>query len=391
MLKKLTSIGLHAALPTTEVRKVKVLNQLCGIAIAGSVLFLVISIIKFPDDWVKWVTLLIDIVLIAVCLWLQYMRRYFLARLLLMSLTVSVFFIHANYSFQGFYGEYLYLSVPMASLFFFDRSWIQYVFLVLSVVLFYVPNYYFEIYPEQYFGYANVALMFVSFFFLVRYFKVLNQKNELALADQKELAVGLIQQKFLQSQLNPHFIFNALEMMQNDVLNNRPEKAASSLTKFSRLMRQTLEHSREDFISLADELESLHNYIAATKVGMRNEFDFSVSLADDLDSEFDKIPPMMIQPFLENAIEHGVVDRTDAEIVLKLTKVDNAIQVALTDNGKGLEKQRGKKEYRSISTSIIHERLELLSQKDGRKYDLKVKNRKGQPGVEVIMLLPLQG
>lgn len=390
MIKSILSVGLNPSLPTTEVRKVKVLNQICTIGVAGSVLFLILDAILFPGDWEKILTLLAGVFMLTMCIWLQSIRQYIFARLLLIFLTMAIFYSHANHSFQGFYAEYFYLSIPMASLFFFDRSWIHYTFLVISISLFYIPNYFLEIYPEQYFGYSNVALMFISFFFFVRYFKVLNQKNEQALADQKELAVGLIQQKLLLSQLNPHFIFNALEVIQNDVLKNRPERAASSLTKFSKLMRQTLEHSREDFITLSDELESLHNYVAATKIGIRNEFEFSIILDGDIEQAQDMIPPMMIQPFLENAIEHGIAEKTNGEILLKVSKIDQTILVVLTDNGKGLIKSTDNRNYQSLSTSIIRERLQLLSQKYARLYTLKVDNRKNNEGVVVEIELPFQ-
>ncbi|MFY0602104.1 MAG: histidine kinase [Cyclobacteriaceae bacterium] len=392
MIKQLFSIGLTENLTSNEVRKVKTLNQICVIGISGSILFIILDLILFPGEWLKAITLLVGILLLGFCIFLQYRCAYFSARLLLLFFTLIIFFFQCNYSFRGFYGEYNYLIVPLIGLFFFEKKWIQYFFLILPIGLFYLPNYFLEIYPDAYFGFANVALLFVAFFFIVRYFKRLNQKNELALAEQKTLAVGLIQQKFLQSQLNPHFIFNSLETIRNDVLKSRPENAANSLSKFAKLMRQTLEQSRVDFISIEDEVELLKNYIKAVRIGRPSSFSFETIIHDGIAPQHIMIPPMMIQPLLENVLAHGLRGEDSDAIRLIFSRQADCISATIIDNGKGLNVADKKGSHTSLSLLIIRERLQLLSKEHKGNFDLKIKNIEpvsGQiDGVEATVWLP---
>ncbi len=312
MLNKILSIGLNDQASSFEVKKIRVLNLACLIAILGSILFFVIDLIMFPDDMVKVLIHIVDASLLLLCLTLQWRGRYFAARMLFMGLTFTVFFLHSNYAFKGFYGEYFYMAIPVMALFFFEKRWVHFSFLMLALLSFYVPNYVLEIYPERYFGYSSVAFLFVAIFFMVRYFKTLNQKSEQALAEQKELAVGLIEQKMLQSQLNPHFIFNALEVIQRDVLQSKPEEASVNLAKFSKLMRNTLEHTRMEFIPVEDEIDALKNYVSTYELTLKHPISFSVTY--DFDVTSISIPPMFIQPFLENALEHGIKNRANGKV-----------------------------------------------------------------------------
>ena len=391
MLNKILSIGLIDLASSYEVKKIRVLNLACFIGFFGSITFLVIDLVMFPDDIIKIMTLIVGACLLLVCYSLQWRGQYFAARMLFMVLMFTIFFLHANYAFKGFYGEYFYLTIPIMALFFFEKNWVHFSFLMLALISFYVPNYLFKIYPETYFGYSNVGLLFIAIFFMVRYFKTLNQKSEQALAEQKELAVGLIKQKMLQSQLNPHFIFNALEVIQRDVLRSKPEDASVNLAKFSKLMRNTLEHTRMEFILLEDEIDALKNYVSTYELTLQYPIRFIVT--HDLDANAISIPPMFIQPFIENALEHGMKNKSEGVIKLDLKKYSNFLQVMIEDNGVGLD-ANSKNKHQSLATLITRQRLDILNAPSPKKFEFQRRNilsKKGEVmGVSVVLTIPYQ-
>ena len=123
------------------------------------------------------------------------------------------------------------------------------------------------------------------------------------IAQQRE---KLLEQKLLQMQLNPHFIFNSLQAIQDYIYSNNEKEASQYLSKFARLMRLTLENSRHENIVLKKEIEGLNNYLALQKLRMGSKLQYTIAVADDIDTGFTEIPPMLIQPFVENAVEHGI-------------------------------------------------------------------------------------
>lgn len=172
-----------------------------------------------------------------------------------------------------------------------------------------------------------------------------------------------LEQRFLRSQLNPHFISNALTAVQSFMLNNQTVKAASYLAKFSKLMREILENSRHEFILVEDELKMLTNFMDIHKIRMNDAFDYVINVDENIDPETDTIPPMFVQPFIENAIEHGVNNaKQDGLIELSFVKEGNYISIVIKDNGEGLKTNVQKAEdHTSLSTTIIKERMALFN------------------------------
>ena len=179
--------------------------------------------------------------------------------------------------------------------------------------------------------------------------------------------------KMLSSQMNPHFIFNALSSIQEFILSNETDKAIDYVSEFAGLMRQNLENSLVPYITLADELQFLETYLRLERTRFNNSFDFEIILEID---EFQDImvPPMIIQPYLENAIIHGLrkVDRI-GKLALLVKEQDNRIQCIITDNGIGRTQaeKNSPKEHKSIAMSNIEARLELLNM-DARMKEFKV-------------------
>ncbi|MGL1887110.1 MAG: histidine kinase [Reichenbachiella sp.] len=172
-----------------------------------------------------------------------------------------------------------------------------------------------------------------------------------------------IEQRFLRSQLNPHFISNALVAVQNFMLKNQSEKAALYLAKFSKLMREILENSRQEYILVEDEVTMLQNYLDIHKMRMNDSFDYNIKVDESIDPETDTIPPMFVQPFVENAIEHGLTGLKErGNIQLSFVKKNDFVSIQIIDNGKGFGQSHSTStNHNSLSTSIIKERMEIFN------------------------------
>ncbi|MBL7913163.1 MAG: tetratricopeptide repeat protein [Bacteroidia bacterium] len=162
-----------------------------------------------------------------------------------------------------------------------------------------------------------------------------------------------------QSQMNPHFIFNALNSIQGFVINNQKEKTIQQLQLFSTLMRETLNNSEKENISLDKEINYLKNYLTFEQEKFANKINFKLNIPDDLEELM--MPPMMIQPFIENAIKHaGLQKIEEAEIGLEIRIENGLLKVKVSDNGKGIDLNAGALLKTSHALSIIRSRLDIL-------------------------------
>lgn len=200
----------------------------------------------------------------------------------------------------------------------------------------------------------------------------------------------LLEQKLLQSQLNPHFVFNVLSSIQSFMLDNNTTEASNYLIKFSKIMRLTLEHSRKDFIPFEEDLEINKHYIELQQLRLNNKFDFAFEIDDNLLNNKYLIPPMLVQPFIENAIEHGVKNLPDRKGFIQITYTlePNFIKFSILDNGVGIENKPKKQNNKSLSTQIIKERLDNISKSNALKYNVTFNNRKEETGVKVSIEIP---
>ncbi len=203
----------------------------------------------------------------------------------------------------------------------------------------------------------------------------------------------LTEQKLLRSQMTPHFIFNSLSVLQGMILNNETDKSVKYLSKFSRLLRLILENSREKLVPLSQELEAVQNYIELKNMRGKKPIEFSVSVDQAIHSENILIPPMLIQPFIENAIVHGFAeDNTQNKIHIEFSLKNNALQCIIRDNGIGLNatKNNISKDKKSLSTQITSERLAILSKelKSTGKVSIIDRKNKNEQGTEVQLTLP---
>jgi len=208
----------------------------------------------------------------------------------------------------------------------------------------------------------------------------------------------LIQQRLFRSQMNPHFIFNSLASIQSLIVNKDSFVASLYLTKFSDLVRDILESSTQEFVKFDKEIRTIENYLELQKVRFGEKFDFSIEVDESIDTEELFIPPMLLQPFIENSIEHGFKN-IDGKGFIKLCicKSNNVILIELEDNGIGRDKAREillkqNMDHKSLATNITQERIHILNKKLKKKIvmdilDLKDENNKAI-GTKVTLEVP---
>jgi tetratricopeptide (TPR) repeat protein len=212
---------------------------------------------------------------------------------------------------------------------------------------------------------------------------------------QAELKENNLKQQVLRAQMNPHFIFNVLGSIQNFVMNNEKNAAVSYLSQFASLTRATLNHSDGDSISLADEIEMLKNYIELEKMRIGNRFDYVLAIDENLEADIIQIPPMLVQPFIENAIKHGFVG-IDYPGLLKVAIADqgDVIEFLIEDNGAGLGQKTAKsKTHVSRAMDIFNKRRKLIQQKYKKEFKFEMSNLKDHDpnlsGMKIVIHIPV--
>ena len=177
-----------------------------------------------------------------------------------------------------------------------------------------------------------------------------------------------LEMQALRAQMNPHFIFNCLSSINRFILKNETEAASSYLTKFSRLVRTVLTNSKKPFVSLGDELEMLRLYLDMEKLRFKDSFDYSIIYVNSIDDENVFVPPLLLQPFAENAIWHGLMHKEgQGKLEFELRIDGKVLTCSITDNGVGRKKaaalkSRSAEKQKSLGLQITKERLALLNE-----------------------------
>lgn len=247
------------------------------------------------------------------------------------------------------------------------------------------------------------ALLFIFLIWLLIFTRVRHiQKKHLLetrmLTVEKQLLE--IQQKALRLQMNPHFIFNSLNSIQSFILTRDVDMAINYLSRFSQLMRLILANSRESVIALADEIKAITLYLEIEKLRFDNRFDYHINTDPEIDEDFTGIPPMILQPYVENAIIHGLMHKTThGSIYIAFAKKGNSLLCTITDDGIGRERAIEIKEASGLSAksrgmTITSERLEFLSQNADEKFTVLIVDLKdtsgAATGTRVELTIPIQ-
>ena len=205
--------------------------------------------------------------------------------------------------------------------------------------------------------------------------------------------------KALRSQMNPHFLYNSLNAIRLFVLQNDSENAEKYLVKFARLMRLILDNSRQEWVTLASELDQLQLYLELEQLRFNNSFEFFIETDGSLRKEDIAIPPMIVQPYIENAILHGIAHKKEkGQILICLKPVNSHLECIVEDNGIGREqaallKSKKISGHKSVGLKVTEERLQLISERTGRQASVSVIDKFNDAelpaGTKVIVTLPL--
>ena len=203
----------------------------------------------------------------------------------------------------------------------------------------------------------------------------------------------LTEQKLLRSQMTPHFMFNSLSVLQGIILNKEYDKSIRYLSKFSGLLRLSLENSMQTMVPLSKELAAIEQYMIVQNIARRVPFQYQICVPEQVDSQVLLIPPMLVQPFVENAIKHGFCELCEHQkIEIALRSDHHCLTCQITDNGMGvhMHQQKSDRQTTSISTNLIRERLTLLGREFNIDLGIIISDRGDghQTGTQVTIRLP---
>ncbi|MFQ3239885.1 MAG: two-component system LytT family sensor kinase [Olleya marilimosa] len=213
---------------------------------------------------------------------------------------------------------------------------------------------------------------------------------------QQKLANNLLALKSLRSQMNPHFIFNALNSVNSFIATNDERTANKYLSDFSKLMRAVLENSEEDFIPLQKEIELIELYTKLEHFRFKDKFEYTINIDKTIDIEAYQIPPMLLQPYIENAVWHGLRYKNDMGLLeISITKKQKGvIAITIADNGIGRKKSNSLKtqnqqKHNSKGLGNIKKRVSILNQMYKDKVDVYIDDNttEGDVGTKVVVTL----
>jgi tetratricopeptide (TPR) repeat protein len=199
------------------------------------------------------------------------------------------------------------------------------------------------------------------------------------------------EQRLNRARINPHFFFNALSSLQSYALEGNDGKSiATNLSKFSHIMRETLESTYKEYVTIEQEKDFLDEYLALQRMRFPQKFTAQINIADSIEPHDTLIPSMILQPFAENSIEHGFTGISyPGELSISFDKKDKDLLITITDNGKGLlSAPTENPEHISRASQIIKDRIYLLNLKLKTRASFTIENNKNRKGVTVTVNLP---
>lgn len=252
---------------------------------------------------------------------------------------------------------------------------------------------------------AGIVVLLLLGFIVIRML-TLKRKNErlqfeTVLQTEKQRQTDLrrqsveLEMQALRAQMNPHFIFNCLSSINHFILKNESKVASKYLTRFSRLMRMVLINSKKPLINLEDELQMLRFYLEMERLRFKNQFSYRISFRNEIDADNVFLPPLLLQPFCENAIWHGLLNK-DGEGMLQvdLEIIGSSLSCTITDNGVGRKKAgelktKAAEKDKSMGIKITSDRLSLINQEDDLHSFFNIEDlvdESGEPAGTKVML-----
>ena len=241
--------------------------------------------------------------------------------------------------------------------------------------------------------YIIIGSLIASFLFYLHKRRI----NKLTQKANIDKLLAQTEMKALHAQMNPHFIFNCLNSIREMILQNENQQASHYLSKFAQLIRSTLNQSSKTFVTLENTIDYLRRYAELEKI-RNNKFNCTIEVDDHLQKDEIMIPPMLIQPFLENAIWHGAIPGKELQINIRFKKEANRLVCFVEDNGLGIEtslsnKKEKQADHHSIGIANVKERIQVLNEKYKLNSELSIEDRSKighETGTIVKLYFPLQ-
>ena len=247
---------------------------------------------------------------------------------------------------------------------------------------------------------ASAMAAFISLLYFAYRYRIRQIRKEEEIKSSFEKQLASVELSALRAQMNPHFIFNSLNSIENFIIKNDTFKAAEYINDFARLMRLILQNSRSKYINLQDEIEALDLYLEMESLRFDNKFDYEIQVAEGIQPDELEIPPMLIQPFVENAIWHGLMHKPEGgKVEINIERQNGLLYCAIEDNGIGREKAReinasnkarGKK---SMGMEITQTRIQVINEVYNTNTSVVIRDlvdTEGNPcGTRVELNIPL--
>lgn len=216
---------------------------------------------------------------------------------------------------------------------------------------------------------------------------------------EQQVEVSKAELKALRAQMNPHFVFNSLNSIQHYILNSKGDEAVKYLNKFAKLIRIILNNSEKPTVTINEDIEALKLYLELERMRFENKFDYAIEIDESIDGDYDEIPPMLIQPYLENAILHGINPKEgNGHITILIKVVNQFIKISITDDGIGREKSKAIQSlqpaarHKSLGMKITKDRVRILNSLHQSNLNVNIidlYNEKNEPaGTQVDLFIP---
>ncbi|TNE52740.1 MAG: hypothetical protein EP344_15420 [Bacteroidetes bacterium] len=249
---------------------------------------------------------------------------------------------------------------------------------------------------------SALVLAFLGMVYGVSRYRILQIRRQERLKSVFEKRLANVEMSALLAQMNPHFLFNSLNSIDSYIIRNESRKASEYLNNFARLMRLILNNSRSNYISLSDELEALDLYMQMESLRFKDKFEYSIQIDPDLDVQAISIPPMLIQPYIENAIWHGLMHKDEGGglVTLQVGQEGDSLVCTVEDNGVGrvkaqelTSKRSTRKKSQSMGMKITEDRIEIINKlydANTRVQVIDLYDDAGNPtGTRVVLTIPI--
>lgn len=245
---------------------------------------------------------------------------------------------------------------------------------------------------------TSVLLIVTAFMLFIRY-RIREIKNREKQKTELNKKIANIESQALRAQMNPHFIFNTLSSIQHYISNHNTDAALKYLSKFAKLMRKIMENSKLQMITVAEEINALNLFLELEVMRFDKKFEYHIVIDPNIDQNYDRIPSMLIQPYVENAIIHGLLPKQGlGEISITLQKQNDTILCIIEDTGIGREnskkfKKNRVQQHKSMGMSITQERLDILNASLSSNINSEIidLHENGEPtGTRVRLVIPLE-